>query len=233
MTVHEMITTSRILVLAAAMAGSLVPAEARADETPQEHSGFQFALRSGVAIPFGSVSTRTAMSDALSVQVPLIADIGWKPIPQLFIGGFLGAAVGGAAGQIEASCDRLGLNCVGLGLRAGALVELSFRPGAATNPWIGYGIGYEYGQSSGSSGSRSISNTVRGFEFAHILGGVDFRLQKYFGIGPFIDAALGKYDVAESETNYGGLVATRGGGQINEQAFHVWLILGVRVVMLP
>ena len=64
------------------------------------------------------------------------------------------------------------------------------------------------------------------------MGGVDFRLQDFFGIGPFVDLALGEYSVATSETNAGGLV-TRSGGDVERVAFHAWLIVGVRAVLLP
>jgi hypothetical protein len=172
------------------------------------------------------------MSDALSVQVPLLVDVGWKPIPNLFVGGFLGAAVGGAAGQIARTCDHLAVNCVGLGFRGGLLLEYNFRPAEPINPWVGYGFGYEIGGSSGSNAGTSISNSVRGFEYAHLFGGIDLRLQDFFGIGPFAEGALGKYDFAESQTNAGGLV-THVGGSIDDKAYHVWLLLGVRAVLLP
>jgi hypothetical protein len=216
-----------------AVALSLVSGPARAEmDAPPANRGFQLALRTGAAVPLGNASAAAAMSDAFSIQAPLLVDIGWKPIPHLFIGAFLGTAVGGAAGQVERTCEQLSVNCVGVGYRAGAVVEWNVRPGEKINPWFGYGFGYELGGSNGSNGSSSISNSVRGFEYAHVLAGVDLRLQEYFGIGPFVDAALGTYDVAESRTNQGGLVVNRGGA-IEDKSFHVWLTLGVRVVLLP
>ncbi len=223
----------RVRSVAVAVALFLIAGQARAETEPlPAHRGFQLTLRTGLAVPLGSVSAATPMSDAFSVQVPLLMDVGWKPIPQLFIGVFVGGVVGGAAGQVALTCERLGVNCVGLGFRGGILAEWNVRPGENINPWFGYGFGYELAGSSGSKGRTSISNSVRGFEYAHLLGGVDFRLQEYFGIGPFVDAALGSYDVAESETNRGGLVVKRGGA-IVDQAIHLWLTFGVRVVLLP
>jgi hypothetical protein len=210
-----------------------VARQARADTEPvPAHHGFQLSLRTGASVPFGNASGTTPMSDAFSLQAPLLVDVGWKPIPQLFVGVFGGTAVGGAAGQVASTCDQLGVNCVGVAFRGGVLAEWNFRPGETLNPWVGYGFGYELGSSSGSSARNRISNSFRGFEFAHVLGGLDFRLQQYFGIGPFVDAALGTYSVAESETNQGGRVAKRGGA-IEDTAIHVWITFGVRLVLLP
>ncbi|MDB5212431.1 MAG: hypothetical protein JWO86_358 [Myxococcaceae bacterium] len=227
-----MVMLRRGAIAAAFFLASLVSGVARADEAPPAHRGFQLALRTGLSLPFGSVTGTTPMSDAFSAQVPLLLDLGWKPFRPFFIGVFVGTALGGAAGQVDTTCQQLGVNCVGVAFRGGILAEWNFRPGERVNPWVGYGFGYELGRSSGSSGSNSISNSVQGFELAHLLAGVDFRLQEYFGIGPFVDGALGTYDIAQSETNQGGRVGRRG-GDITDKAMHVWLTLGVRVVLLP
>jgi hypothetical protein len=210
----------------------LAPALARADEPPPAHRWFQLAMRTGAAIPFGDVNKATKMSDALTVQLPFIVDVGVKPLAPLFIGVYLGAAVGGAAGVVEQQCNGVGLSCTGVGFRGGLSVQYNFLPAARINPWIGYGIGYEIGGSNGSSGDRSVSNSYRGFEFAHILGGADVRLTEYFGIGPFLDVAIGQYDVAKSEVNNGGRVQTLG-GIIPDKSPHAWFIVGVRATMFP
>lgn len=218
--------------MALALALLFTGGEARADDAPPAHRGFQLGVRTGAAVPFGKVSATTNMSDAFGVQAPLVFDLGWKPLRQLFVGAFVGAAIGGAAGQVQTTCDQLGVSCVGIGYRAGILAEWSFRPENTVNPWFGYGFGYELGSSNGSNDKTTIKSSFRGFEFAHLLAGVDFRLQEYFGIGPFVDAALGSYSVAQSETNVGGRVAKRG-GVIDDTSLHVWLTFGVRLVLLP
>jgi hypothetical protein len=214
------------------VAVGFLPTRAQAADPPPPTKGFQLALRAGIAAPFGYLSATTLMSDALSVQGPLLVDVGGKPIRQLFIGAYLGVAVGGAAGQIAKNCNDLGVSCIGVGGRGGLLVEANLRPGEAVNPWVGAGFGYELGYSSGSAPGTTISNFVRGFEYTHLLGGIDFRLQEWFGIGPFLDFSIGKYDFAQSRSNAGGLGETRG-GDITEKAFHYWLIVGPRAVLLP
>lgn len=210
----------------------LMPAIGRAEETPPARRGFQLALRTGVAIPFGNVTPATAMSDALSPQVPLLLDVGWKPIRHLFLGAYLGGTIGGAAGQIADTCNENGINCIGVGFRGGLLAEVNIRPDHFVNPWAGLGFGYEIGGSGGTQGRSSIDNSVRGFELVRVLTGVDFRLQEYFGIGPFLDVSFGRYDYAASRIDLGGLVSKLG-GDVNDKALHVWLLAGVRLVLLP
>lgn len=199
---------------------------------PPARKGFQLGLRTGVAVPIGSVSPTTKMSDALGIQVPLIVDLGAKIIPNLYIGGFLGVALGNVAGQAAKVCDAAGVNCTGVGFRGGIDAQWNFQPDKRINPWVGLGFGYEIATSSGSDGSNSVSNNIRGFELLHILGGVDFRLQDLFGVGPFFDGALGRYDYAKQELNAGGQV-TDVGGDLADKSFHGWLIFGVRAVLYP
>lgn len=207
------------------------PATATAS-APEAHRGFQAALRAGVSLPFGSVTSTTAMSDAVGIQIPLILDIGVKPIDALFIGGYFGIAQGGAAGAIADVCAHLAVSCNGLSLRFGAQVHYAFRPAATVNPWVGLAIGYEIARSSGASGKNSVDNTLSGLELVHLMGGVDFRLARAFGIGPFADFAFGQYSTAQTKQDAGGRVTTLGGA-IDNPALHEWLTLGVRGVFFP
>lgn len=217
----------RVATLTAALA--LVSTEARADAPPQQ-TGFQLALRGGAAVPFGTISASTSMSDALGPQIPVLVDVGTKLTPNIFVGAFLGAAYGGTAGALTKTCNNYGIECNGFWFRGGLLAEYNFHPDRTVNPWVGYGIGYEIGGTNGTYGRNKITNTVRGIEFAHLLAGLDFRLQEWFGIGPFVDAAFGLYDVAKTQVNSGGYILT---SAPEDRSLHLWLLLGVRLVMRP
>jgi hypothetical protein len=220
------------LAFGLSFASLLCARSAAAADPPEAHRGFQAALRSGVAIPFGSVTATTAMSDAVGIQVPLILDIGAKPFAPLFIGGYFGIAAGGAAGAIADVCAHLDVSCNGLSLRFGGQVQYNIRPAALVNPWVGFAIGYEIARSSGTNGKNNVENTLSGLEFAHLMAGVDFRLGSAFGIGPFADLALGQYSTAKTVQNAGGRVTTLG-GDISDSALHEWVTLGVRGVFFP
>jgi hypothetical protein len=201
-------------------------------QTPAEHTGFQLALRTGLAIPFGEAEKGGAsMSDITSVHVPLIVDIGGKPIPELFLGGYFGFGFGGAAGKLGDFCSASGASCLSVGLRLGVEVQYHILPSAGVDPWIGYGIGYESVALSMSQNGESASSSLGGLEFAHFMGGVDVRMTRVFGIGPFVDVALGKYssisrDGSDRDSMTVDIDSSR-------RTTHGWVILGARMVFFP
>lgn len=198
---------------------------------PNERTGFQMAIRTGVSVPFGDMYKDSKLSDFSSVQVPLLVDLGGKPIPQLFLGGYLGPSFGGAGGELAKRCDAVNSSCVGVSFRLGVEAQVHLMPQSFTNLWLGYGIGFESIAigSSGSNGSTATTG-VSGVELAHFMGGVDLRINRVFGIGPYVDVALGHYTSFNYDTGSG-----RGSLNIenDERRTHGWLTLGARFVFFP
>jgi hypothetical protein len=201
-------------------------------EAPKARTGFQIAVRTGVAIPLGEVSKDSKMSDSFGVQVPLIADIGGKVIPNLFIGGYLGISFGGVGDSLKKACDAVDVDCTSVGFRFGAQAQLHILPDAKLNPWVGYGIGYEIAGASGSKGSNKFTAALAGVEFAHFMAGFDYRINRVVGIGPFADFALGQYSIASTEETVAG-VSRKSDGDIKDTTLHQWLLVGVRVTFFP
>jgi hypothetical protein len=98
-----------------------------------------------------------------------------------------------------------------------------------TNPWFGYGLGIESIAVGMSSGGQSGSVSSGGFEYARLMAGIDFRLSRAFGLGPFADFSMGTYSRYRIEIP-GEPVQE---GDIEETAAHQWLSLGVRGVVFP
>ncbi|MDB4935590.1 MAG: hypothetical protein JWP87_2562 [Labilithrix sp.] len=207
------------------------PVEEKLD-APKARTGFQIAVRTGVAVPLGNVQEGGKMSDAFGVQVPLVADIGGKVIPNLFIGGYLGISFGGVGDSIKALCDNAAVDCTAVGFRFGVQAQLHILPAAKLNPWIGYGIGYEIAGASGSKNNNKLTSALGGVEFAHIMAGFDYRINKVVGIGPFADFALGQYSIASVETTIGGNTI-KTDGDIAKTSLHEWLLAGVKVTFFP
>lgn len=216
--------------------------QAFAQAAPVAQTGFQMAFRTGFAVPLGSVADDDAlgfapfgsadMSDTVSTHVPLIVDIGGKLSKNVFLGGYLGLAFGGVGGTSADRCDRGGFDCSSAGFRFGAQVHYQFLPAEKMNPWVGYGIGFE-SLALVAENERTGQDTafgVGGFEFAHIMAGLDFRLSHGFGIGPFLDFSMGTYSAFRFETDVADLDDE---GSIEETALHEWLMLGARFVILP
>ncbi|HET7538937.1 MAG TPA: hypothetical protein VFK05_03670 [Polyangiaceae bacterium] len=205
-------------VIALGTIGLLGLSSAAWAQTPKAHTGFQMDIRTGYSIPLGTLeggangSAATKMSDAVSGQVPFMLDIGGKVIPELFIGGYLGFGVGGAG----SNCP----NCSSVGLHVGAEVQYHILPAGFVNPWVGYGIGIE---------SLAVGDNTSvgwgGFEFARFMGGADFRINKIFGVGPFVDLSMASFSTfSDTQSN---------SHDINQTGIHEWLTLGVRFVFFP
>ncbi|MFO0659055.1 MAG: hypothetical protein U0165_04395 [Polyangiaceae bacterium] len=202
---------------------------ALADEgAPPASSGFQLAFRTGYSLPMGKASGETngELSKLFGGQVPVIADIGGKLSPNVVLAGYLGIAVGSVGDGLKDTCAVV--SCTVVGARLGAEIFYQFSPAAQTNPWIGYGIGLESTSLSASSGGQTVSVTASGPEFAHLMGGVDFRLSQSIGLGPFVDFAVGQYSTVEVKS---GTQATS--SEISKKAIHEWLSFGLKLAVWP
>jgi hypothetical protein len=206
-----------------------------AQEVPPARTGFQMDVRTGLSIPMGTtgvtgVDANTnapvtlGMSDVSSTQVPFIVDIGAKVIPQLFLGGYFGLAFGGEAGRAKTACEANGGACISVGVHLGIEAQYHILPDASANPWLGYGIGFESLAVSGGSNNNNDTVSFGGVQFARLMGGLDFRLNRTFGVGPFVDLSFGRYSTFKA-----GSVST----DISPTATHEWLTLGARFVFFP
>ena len=195
--------------------------------------GFQMAVRSGISFPIGSfrdhgdpgaVGGSPDATELVGPQIPLTLDIGAKVTKWFFVGGYVSLGAGLAAGDLSRSCDTLRLDCRSLTFRVGAQVSYAIAPDDWINPWLGYGLGY----SSVSVGDDGAEVTYRGFDFGHFMAGLDFRLSRTFGLGPFVDFTVGKYASRTIETSAG-----RIDGDISGRSFHYWLTIGPRLTIMP
>jgi len=193
-------------------------------------TGFQMAFRTGYAIPMGKLDDEpdADMSNAYSGQVPIFVEFGGKPLASLFLGGYLGLGFGGSAGTIGDLCSRPGLSCAAVTVRTGFEILGYFSPGEKTSPWLGYGIGFEATTLSISGQGNNASVSASGPEFAHFMGGIDFRLSKGFGLGPFIDVSLAEF--TNVDQNVGNASQSM---SVANKALHEWLAFGVRGVVFP
>jgi hypothetical protein len=197
---------------------------------PPAHVGFQLGIRTGFALPFGNVDggSGDTMNNFFSGQVPFLFDVGGKPLPWLFLGGYLGVGVGGTAGTLDSVCSTPGVTCATATVRVGIEAIAYINAGEKVSPWVGYGIGFESSAIGISAPNGDSSVAASGPEFARFMGGVDFRLTKGFGIGPFVDFSIGEYTHLQTDTPN-----TTASGSLESKSVHEWLALGVRGVLFP
>jgi hypothetical protein len=216
---------------ALASAQDLDPEAAVAHRAPPAHRGFQMAVRSGYSLPFGRVQGGPGgkMSDLVTGQVPLFIELGGKPIKPVFIGGYLGFAAGAVAGDMDDRCDTDDLDCAALSFRLGIEAQYHILPHEDLNPWVGYGIGVESLVIGIAKGDEDGSITHTGFEFARFMAGVDYRINRTIGLGPFADFTMSQY----SRYRVDAPVIEDTEGSHDDKALHYWLTLGARVVFFP
>jgi hypothetical protein len=206
---------------------------------------FELGLRTGYAIPLGHYadvrqigSTRqddvNALSDDAYGAIPLWLDFGYRLTPALVLGvyGMFGLVLpksGAASDPLGGGCPE-GLDCFAIGLRFGVQAQYRFRPGAALDPWLGLGLGYEWITSHVEGRVFGIPIDVvtdhSGPELLHLQGGVDFQLAPTLGLGPFASVSAMQYTSCSAT-----LDGDDSECRLPDKAWHGWLVLGVRGVL--
>jgi hypothetical protein len=151
----------------------------------------------------------------------------------VFLGLYGGPSIGGTSSTFANAQEQCppgsSRSCVGADWRIGLEVQVHFRPAALFNPWVGYGLGFESASASASgAGVPPTGVTYTGLELARFAGGVDVRLSRYFGLGPFVGLDFGSYSVEHVED-----LRTRVDQSIPTTALHEWITIGVRGVLFP
>jgi hypothetical protein len=130
-------------------------------------------------------------------------------------------------GKLETQPEKL--DCLALSFRIGVQVQYHILPHEDLNPWVGYGIGLESLGIAVAKGDEDGSVTYNGFEFARFMAGVDFRISRTVGLGPFADFSIGQY----SRYRVDAPVLDDDEGSIDEKKLHEWLTIGARFVLFP
>lgn len=201
------------LVMAAE--GSIEPFLRSGPSLPPD-SGVSVGLRAAFGIPMGSSSEGNSLSDSISSAVPLHVDLGYRFNPNLYLGAFFQYAFASLASAAKAACAPA--SCSASDIRFGADVIYSFTPAAKLSPWAGIGLGYEIGKITASAGGTNADVTFKGFEFAHLGLGLDYRVSARFRAGPFATISLAQYSSFEAASQSVDL----------PKAMHEWLQLGIK-----
>jgi hypothetical protein len=170
------------------------------------------------------------MSDGIAGQIPLWLDVGYRALPELFVGAYFQYGFGFMGDLFDESCDVDGIDCSASDVRLGVQVHYHIMPFQSVDPWVGLGLGYEWLTLGAEGGGLETSTTARGFEFANFQAGADFLVGPKAAVGPFISFSLGQYSDASFDcspaTACGGFSGID--GDIENKALHEWLVLGVR-----
>lgn len=198
------------------------------------------AFRAGLSFPAGDATGAPgdSLGARLAWQVPLALDIGAKIFPNVFVGAYLGLGIGaeGSDPLVEGLCSdddedfENDVSCSGTTFRIGLEGQYQFTPDQKTNPWIGYGIGFEGANETLKAQEQGYTEeaSASGMTYATISGGLDLRT-KAVGAGPYGEVAIGRFTKGSTEVD-GEETAS---GDIQDPAWHAWISLGLRMVLFP
>jgi hypothetical protein len=216
---------------AAVLAGCLFMPVAHAEDT-----GFEVGLRLGYGIPLGNTSGNEKLSDGIGGQVPIIIDLGYRVIPNLFVGLYGQYGFSWVGGNVSDACDMSSeISCSAHDIRLGVEAQFHFLPRQKLDPWVGLGVGYEWMGISVEGGGVKVSMTPHGFEFVNLQAGLDILVAEHFYLGPFLSLSIAQYSDMSVDCSAGSVLCNQfgAGGTIQDKALHEWLMLGVRGAFAP
>ena len=197
----------------AAAAAPIVDARPTVAANEPALSPVSFGMRTGLALPSGSVSG-AKMSElfGLAMVVDMMVDIrlGGRVVLAPFAG-YLQGTVGSAL-----SCPPSDKSCGAFGARAGGMLRTTFARTKDVDAWFSYAFAHEWQSVSTTGDTASFTGN------AHHLGiGIDFFVNNVNDrrLGGYVDVGVGGYN--KGEVNGVALV---------DRDMHHWTTIGMQVV---
>jgi hypothetical protein len=209
------------------------------------NTGIQFGARVGYAFGSGVVYPGLSVSDGSNGAMPLIGDLGWRIVPQLYVGVY-GQYAPVFTKNNAVECFN-GFNCATQDYRWGLEVDVHPVPRSRFDPYVGLAGGYEYLHTHVSGptvvptagglvpAQVDVSVNDRGWEFASLIVGFDGRIDPAVGVGLFASASLAEYNVhtgTQTVTVNGTTVSSGPVPDVNH-GLHELYIFGVRGTFNP
>lgn len=187
-----------------------------------DNPGVDLGVRVGYALPFGNFNGDDKVSDNLSGAIPLVLEAGYRINANFTVGALFQLGIAQVKENDTTDCGG-GVNCSAKVWRAGVEALYNFNLDSVVTPWVGLGVGYEWMTLSVSAGGLEGSATIKGWEFATLHVGADYRVTPQLALGPFASFSLAQYSSASMEA--GGVSQSM---DLMDKKMHEWLQLGVR-----
>lgn len=185
--------------------------------TAEHHASFEAAFRTGLSVPVGYVESNVPLQEISGLQVPIMVDLGARLTPRVFIGAYGSVGIGSTSRRFDQDfCNAH--QCASRTVHLGAQVHLHVRPTKVVDPWVGFGLGYEWFFTSGLPQVH-----MDGIEALRPMLGVDLRVSKGAAIGFFLDAPLTVYTTYEPPA--------ADVERATDRRLHSWVTFGIRLVL--
>lgn len=165
------------------------------------------------------------MSGFIDEIHPVWVDLGYRISEHFFVGIYGQLGFGTTGPELAGPCGSMsGLDCGVYSHRLGIETQVHLVPNGTFDPWIGYGLGFEWFSTYIVDGSNENTFTASGFEFGNFQLGLDFRLVDHFFFGPVLSGSVGQYSSIERC-----ITGSCTDESIADKALHGWIVLGIRV----
>jgi len=184
-------------------------------------------LRAGYGLAAGDVAKDSKLSDGIKSQIPIQVDALYKVMPNLGVGLYFAYGFGQQGDQIKPLCTG-GVDCSLSSMRLGVEATYAFdKLGlGALEPWVGLGLGYEWGNLTAKYQGQKVETTWDGLEFLNLQVGGDYKVAQNFAVGPFLMMSVGQYSNAKITNTVDPSLNTS--GSIQDKGIHEWLQFGLR-----
>jgi hypothetical protein len=209
----------------------------------ERRTGFTTGLRLGAGIPLGKAGRDALegrerdLSDLVEWRAPVWVDVGYSLTGSLTLGAYGQMGTGTTGSSCVGDCDWSDV-------RVGAEAEWRLSPGAAVDPWLGVGLGYEWlsyrvlasvdipdGMGNVVTATGRATERFGGPELL-VHGGIDFQVEDALRIGPYASATLSQY-LTDSFSCQPATDLCPADGSIDGPALHSWIGVGVRGAYTP
>ena len=229
--------TVTVTTLAAALVAALSNTATAADLPAP---GLEIGARVGYAFSAGNIGaapngTDQNLSDFVSGQWPLWLDLGYRLTPNWYVGGFFQYGFGTVNEDEQSGCRNANVTCSASDVRAGLMGRYQFAVAGPVLPWLGLGVGYEWGSFSlhqSLIGDTDTDVSRSGFEFANFQAGADYYLTPRVTVAPFISVSIGQYQSLSTTTTIGATTTTTD-DDLAKKSLHEWIMIGLRFGFMP
>jgi hypothetical protein len=203
----------------------------------RKHIGIEAGASFGYAVPSGNFVEGQSFREAIDGHIPLRLDLGYRIGSSLVVGvyGIYGVTFLGAQNSLTCGGRNVGttaeaVDCKAGVLRAGLQVSYHFQPHELVDPWAAVGIGVESVKVEEPDTSRTL--TAKGLEFFNASLGLDVHIATNTTLGPFMQAALGKYTAMTLECGSVTSCTPVDNQKPAAPSGHQWYSGGLRLVQL-
>ena len=228
-----------VIVFGAAL---LAASTARAAEPAR--SGIEIGLRTGYAFAAGNRGATPTQADQpvgdfVAGQVPLWLDVGYRLNSDFYMGAFFQYGFGIVNDDRQDVCRLDNVDCSASDVRVGVMGRYHLPMVSQLSPWLGFGVGYEWGTFSLSLqqpvlGINGGDATWSGFEFANLQVGADYHVAPKVALAPFVSVSFGQFrSVSTTTTNQMTMTSMTTDEDVTNTSVHEWILIGVRAAFMP